>query len=70
MSSLSHTTSLRTPRAVSFIAATFSMLALGRSRTALSQLEDRALADIGLTQAQARREASRPIWDVPANWLK
>ena len=33
-------------------------------------LDDRALADIGLTQAQARREASRPIWDVPANWLK
>ena len=46
---------LRTPRAVSFIAATFSMLALGRSRTALSQLDDRALADIGLTRGDVEK---------------
>jgi uncharacterized protein YjiS (DUF1127 family) len=26
------------------------------------------LADIGLTREQARREAARPLWDVPRNW--
>lgn len=35
-----------------------------RQRRALSRLDDRALADIGLTREQANQEATRPIWDI------
>lgn len=37
-------------------------------RQHLAKLDDRALADIGLTRAQAKAEAPLPLWDVPANW--
>ena len=39
-------------------------------RKALAALDTAALADIGLTRVQAETEAARPIWDVPANWLR
>ncbi|SMR70786.1 Uncharacterized conserved protein YjiS, DUF1127 family [Aliiroseovarius halocynthiae] len=39
-----------------------------RERVALSQLDDHRLKDLGLTRAEADREAGRPIWDVPAHW--
>lgn len=45
-------------------------LAAQNSRTALGKLDAAALADIGLSQAQACEEANRPIWDVPANWTR
>lgn len=35
-------------------------------RRALARLDANALADIGLTRAQAQTEAARPIWDLPA----
>ncbi len=38
-----------------------------RERTALSQMTEDELADIGLSVEQANREVARPIWDVPAN---
>ncbi|MBZ8119684.1 DUF1127 domain-containing protein [Roseovarius sp. LXJ103] len=37
-----------------------------RSRRALAALDDAALMDLGLTRAQADREARRPIWDMTA----
>ena len=43
---------------------------LYRSRQELSQLDDRMLADIGITQAQADSESKRAIWDVPRHWLQ
>lgn len=43
-----------------------SALAVRRQRQVLSQLDDRTLADIGLTRQQALNEAGRPVWDVPA----
>ncbi len=46
----------------------FQRLALWRSRRALLDLDDRALTDVGLTRAQAEREARLPVWDVPASW--
>ncbi|MGI3169249.1 DUF1127 domain-containing protein [Pseudooceanicola sp. C21-150M6] len=52
------------------IAATFSLLALSRSRAQLAQLDGAALEDIGVSLDQAKREASRPVWDVPCNWLR
>ncbi len=33
-------------------------------RAALARLGDAALDDLGLTRAQAAREAARPFWDV------
>ncbi len=41
-----------------------------RQRQTLVQLEDWALADIGLTRAQAVAEAEKPVWDVPKSWLR
>ena len=45
-----------------------AILGLWRTRRQLRALDDHALADIGLSRAEAEAEASRPIWDVPANW--
>jgi uncharacterized protein YjiS (DUF1127 family) len=33
-----------------------------RSRTCLSQLDDRMLKDIGVTRAEADWEANKPFW--------
>ena len=44
------------------------LIALWRQRRALARLDDRALADIGVTRAEALAEAARPVWDVPATW--
>lgn len=38
-----------------------------RERRALLALSDHALKDIGLSRADAYREASRPLWDIPEN---
>ncbi|MCB1356587.1 MAG: DUF1127 domain-containing protein [Maritimibacter sp.] len=40
-----------------------------RQRRALTRLSDHLLADIGLTRAEAEREARRMLWDVPGHWL-
>ncbi|UOA26337.1 DUF1127 domain-containing protein [Pseudosulfitobacter sp. DSM 107133] len=45
-----------------------SLLGLWRSRRALAQLDQTALDDIGVSAEEAHREATRPIWDVPAIW--
>ncbi len=34
-----------------------------RERRRLLELDDRTLADIGLTRDEAHREAARPFWD-------
>jgi uncharacterized protein YjiS (DUF1127 family) len=46
------------------IATLRDRLALRRQRIALSRLDDRLLADIGLRRDDAAREAMRPIWDA------
>lgn len=46
------------------------LMAIRRQRRALSRLEDAQLRDIGVTAAQARKEARRPPWDVPHHWLR
>lgn len=38
-----------------------------RERRALMSLSDEALKDLGLSKADAYREGSRSIWDLPAN---
>lgn len=39
-------------------------------RRALARFDARMLRDIGVTRAQAEAEASRPLWDVPVNWMR
>ena len=43
-------------------------LTVRRERRRLAELDDAALRDIGVSRDQARAEAERPIWDVPAYW--
>lgn len=42
--------------------------ALVRQRRSLGRLDAHELRDIGVTAAQARTEAARPVWDAPAHW--
>ncbi len=39
-------------------------LTVARTRRVLAQMDAAALADIGLTQAQARHETRRSFWDI------
>lgn len=41
-----------------------------RQRQTLANLDAFALADIGLTRADALTEAAKPIWDVPQHWKR
>lgn len=47
-----------------------TMIAVQRQRAALRRLDDTRLADLGLTRDAAMTEANRPIWDVPATWVR
>ena len=40
------------------------------SRRQLARLEAHQLEDIGLSRRTAEAESARPVWDVPAHWLK
>jgi uncharacterized protein YjiS (DUF1127 family) len=37
-----------------------------RERRQLLELSDHMLSDLGLTRAEAAREAARPFWDAPS----
>ncbi|WP_204115717.1 DUF1127 domain-containing protein [Shimia biformata] len=45
-----------------------ALFALARQRRQLARLDDAALKDMGITRADARREAQRAAWDVPSHW--
>jgi len=47
-----------------------SMPAVARQRRELREMDPARLEDIGLSPRQAAAEANRPIWDVPAHWLR
>ncbi|MCT8159701.1 DUF1127 domain-containing protein [Pseudoruegeria sp. SHC-113] len=51
-----------------FLARLLAADAAWRQRQALKALDAAALADIGLTRAEAEAESARPFWDVPATW--
>jgi uncharacterized protein YjiS (DUF1127 family) len=42
--------------------------ALRRQRSRLADLDPHMLADIGLTEDEARHESRRTVWDVPRHW--
>ena len=45
-------------------------MSLYSERQALSRLDQHLLDDIGITREQARKEARRPVWDAPDQWLR
>lgn len=47
-----------------------TILTLGKARRDLARLDPEQLRDIGVSPAEARREAARPAWDVPENWRR
>jgi uncharacterized protein YjiS (DUF1127 family) len=47
-----------------------SLLSLWKSRRQLKRLTSAQLRDAGLSHRDAATEAARPIWDIPANWLR
>jgi uncharacterized protein YjiS (DUF1127 family) len=47
-----------------------AMMGLRRQRARLVHLDAHLLHDIGITAEEARTEATRPAWDVPAHWRK
>ncbi len=44
-----------------------TMLSVWRERQCLATLDDRALRDVGLSQADVERETARTLFDVPSN---
>lgn len=48
----------------------WSLIDLFRQRRTLANLNDHELQDIGVTRKEAQKEATRPLWDVPAHWRK
>lgn len=51
-------------------ASLLDLLSLYRQRRALARLDDSALKDIGVTRAQAEKEAQSGFWNVPDHWLR
>ncbi|MCP5089169.1 MAG: DUF1127 domain-containing protein [Rhodobacteraceae bacterium] len=46
------------------------MIKLYHERRALAKLDNAALKDVGLSHAEAKREANRAPWDAPAHWYR
>lgn len=62
VASLSRMSARPSPRGL--LSTLLHLDSLYRQRNHLSQLDDAALEDIGLTRAEAQAEARRPIWDL------
>lgn len=52
----------------SILAVLLEMHEVYRQRRALAGLDADGLRDIGVSKADATREADRPLWDVPRHW--
>jgi len=56
------------------VATLYRALAAGvsvyRQRQHLKTLDDSRLRDLGISYAQAHREAHRPVWNVPTHWMR
>ena len=58
------------PRQTSAWTWLHAALANRRSRKDLRLLDAHLLNDIGLTEAEAQKEAKHPVWDVPGHWIR
>lgn len=57
-------------RAQSLWARMSAMISVTRQRRALSALDPHLLRDVGITPAQAAAEAQKPVWNLPAHWIR
>ena len=62
--SLSPASSGRRPARASFWQRLVGWSRVARERRRLLELDEHILRDIGLTPEEARREATRPFWDL------
>ncbi|MFQ1701614.1 DUF1127 domain-containing protein [Loktanella agnita] len=46
------------------------ILATVHQRRSLREMEDHLLRDIGISYAEAQKEAQKPLWDVPDTWRR
>ncbi len=69
MAFLSNTHRSSAPRRSSRMSL-LDLFSLYRQRRALADLDDHALEDIGVTRAEANKEAKSGFWNVPDHWLK
>lgn len=63
---LTHSRALPSGRATSLLGRLVTAFQVARERRSLRDLDDRALADVGLTREQVLLEGSRAFWDLPA----
>lgn len=56
------------PRRASLWSRLWQQIELNKQRRGLSKLPPHILRDIGLSADEARKEANRPLWDVPSTW--
>lgn len=55
-------------RRFSIWAMLVQMHRLARQRQVLATLEPDQLRDIGISAYDAKKEADRPVWDIPSHW--
>ena len=66
----SHFSCVTLPSRLAIVSLLGLAIAARKQRDALKRLDQSALRDLGLTQAEADAESSRSIWDVPASWRR
>ncbi|SPF78363.1 hypothetical protein PRI8871_00962 [Pseudoprimorskyibacter insulae] len=59
---------MHAPRSGNAVSRFARLFTVHQQRRQLADLDDAALADIGLTRAQANEEAARGFWDAPMGW--
>ncbi len=69
-SDVSTTISLPSRSGGGLVARLMQAMGVWQQRRKLAEMDDAQLRDIGVTRAEALEEAERPLWDVPANWLR
>jgi uncharacterized protein YjiS (DUF1127 family) len=63
-------TTARASRGPGFLGWISLARAARRQRRALAELPPERLRDLGISAEAAQREAEKPIWNVPAHWLR
>ena len=64
------TTYFRPRSRISALGFVQAALAAWKQRRQIERLDVDALNDIGISPEEARREAAKPIWDVPKAWRR
>ncbi len=60
----------RTARKVSLLNTLFNLHRIWTERRQLARMDTAQLRDLGLSRQDAEKEARRPAWDAPNQWLR